>query len=119
MVDVAAIDNEMRAALMEYPREDVPDLTFTAMVGPDPLRRTHSIEHAADANGISVRYRYLDSQGGLCAERREDIVLLLSDELLRLMSEQGYEVLHTFGWYDGRRYCDTDRKLIVVARTKE
>ena len=119
VIDVAAIDGETRGALMDYPCEDIPDLTFAATSGGDPLRRTHSIESAADANGISVRYRYLDSQDGLCAERREDIVLLLPEELLRLMSEQGYEVLHTFGWYDGRRYCDTERKLIVVARTKE
>jgi SAM-dependent methyltransferase len=107
-------DGGTRAALMKYPREHVPDLAFTEKVWDDSLRRTHSVEPLADANAVSVRYRYLDS-GGLRAERREDLVLLLPEELLRLMGEQGYEVLQTFGWYDRRRFCSTERKLLVVA----
>ena len=117
LIDVAAIDGGTRAALMKYPGEHVPDLAFTEKVRDDSLRRTHSVEPLADANAVSVRYRYLDSSGGLRAERREDLVLLLPEELLRLMGEQGYEVLQMFGWYDRRRFRPTERKLIVVAES--
>jgi len=116
LIDVAAIDGKTRTALMEYPWTDIPDLAFMESSPDSPLRRTHRIEPRHSANAISIRYRYLDSQGGVRAERREDMVLPLPEELLRVMSERRYEVLDTFGWYDRRPFCETERKLIVVAQ---
>ncbi len=126
VIDVAAIDEEMRAALMRYPGETIPDLVFSGESDEHPLMRAHSVKPGSAeargvgttprAGGISIRYEYFDDRGGLRAQRREDLVLLTPAELLRLLNEQGFEVVEKFGWYDRRPFSESERKLLVAAR---
>jgi SAM-dependent methyltransferase len=124
IVDAAAIDSEIRAALERYPKGDLPDLNLLECSGDYSVRRTHSIEPQnrdgrEDPRQFVITYKYFDASDNLCFERREDTVLLTPQELLLLMERLGYKIVELFGWYDRREYKDGERKLIVFAGRKE
>lgn len=119
IIDVAATDAGARSSLMNYPGGDIPDITFADASGNRVLKRTHRVEPRGSNrdHAVSITYKYFDGED-FRTERREDLVLFTPDELLGLLTRQGYEATETFGWYDRRLFSQNARKLIVVARRR-
>ena len=127
--DTAAIDNETRTALANYPKGDLPDLELSEGAGGGQIQRTHSIAPRGDeqkdaeardrSTRFSITYKYFDAHNSICYERKEDIILPDPRDLRRLLREHGYQIEKEFGWYDRRPFSDGDRKMIMLARKKE
>lgn len=118
-LDVAAMDMDTVAALVEYPDVEAPDLEFSSVKAERSFQRTHTVKILGAPNQVSVRYKYYDENGVLCSERREDVILLTPDELLKTLNEEGYEIVDTFGWYDRRPFSPGARKLLVIVQNKD
>ncbi len=126
IIDVDAISEETRAALVKYPLEDVDDIIIPIEPGKNSLRRTHSIRPLGSTRGgrnpnfstnrFSVSYKYHDEWDHVCATRQENVILLTPDELFQLLHEQGFVIAGKFGGYDRRPFTGTEHKLIIVTR---
>ncbi|GAB4337067.1 MAG: class I SAM-dependent methyltransferase [Candidatus Abyssubacteria bacterium] len=113
VVDVAALDEQSRAAFSTYPAGEVSDIES----------RTHRVRVSGEEHlgprTLSITYRYSDSSRALCGERTEELLLLTPVELLGLLESRGFEAVERYGWYDRRPFAETGRKLLVVARRRE
>ncbi|RJP66353.1 MAG: class I SAM-dependent methyltransferase [Candidatus Abyssobacteria bacterium SURF_17] len=128
IIDIAAIDEDVRRSLSRYPTGLISDLTFSDNSNGERVKRIHKMTvHGGENGGIqdgrspirlSIEYRYLNSREELQGRRREDVVLVRPNEMFELLAEHDFEVADTYGWYDCRPFSEAERKLLVVARKR-
>ncbi len=122
IIDVAAIDEQMIAALSSYPAGEKHDATFALGDG-RKLQRTHSLKVFSAgpqwAKKVSVTYSYTNGSGNPCGQRKEELALIGPEKMLSMVRSSGLDICETFGWYDFRPFSENERKLLIVAKRRE